>query len=129
MAAVAALLKAKYPRWTAREIVAQIEQTAERSIAGHDRLVGWGVVDPVKALTDVDPAKPVESPKAEGGVTQAEAPFVPPLHFGETADERNARLATYVVVGGLVAVAGLSGTAVAVRDARRRRGGRLETGR
>lgn len=129
VAAVAALLKAKYPRWTAREIVAQIEQTAERSIAGHDRLVGWGVVDPVKALTDVDPAKPVESPKAEGGVTQAEAPSVPPLHFGETADERNARLATYVVVGGLVAVAGLSGTAVAVRDARRRRGGRLETGR
>lgn len=129
VSAVAALLKAKYPRWTAREIVAQIEQTAERSIAGHDRLVGWGVVDPVKALTDVDPAKPVESPKAEGGVTQAEAPSVPPLHFGETADERNARLATYVVVGGLVAVAGLSGTAVAVRDARRRRGGRLETGR
>ena len=34
----------------AREIVAQIEQTAERTIAGHDRLVGWGVVDPVRAL-------------------------------------------------------------------------------
>lgn len=121
VAGVAALLKSKYPRWTAREIVAQIEQTAERSIPGHDILVGWGVVDPVKALTDVDPANPVESPKAEEGVTRAEAPSVTPVHFGETAEERNTRLATYALVGGLVLVAGLSGTAVAVRDARRRR--------
>ncbi|MEU6422211.1 type VII secretion-associated serine protease mycosin [Streptomyces spiralis] len=127
VAGVAALLKAKYPKWTAREIVAQIEQTAERSIPGHDRLVGWGVVDPVKALTDVDPAHPVQSPHPEGGVTRAEAPSVPPLHFGETPEQRDTRLGTYVVIGGLVAVAGLGGTAVAVRDARRRRG-RLEAG-
>lgn len=122
VAGVAALLKAKYPDWTAQEIVAQIEQTAERSISGHDRLVGWGVVDPVKALTTVDPEHPVETPAPEGGVAKGEAPSVAPLHFGETADERNTRLGTYVVVGGLVAVAGLGGTAVAVRDARRRRG-------
>lgn len=121
VAAVAALLKAKYPKWTPREIVAQIEQTAERSIPGHDRLVGWGVVDPVKALTDVDPAHPVETPRPEGGLTSAEAPDVPPFPFGETADERNTRMATYAVVGGLVAAAGLSGAAVAIRDARRRR--------
>ncbi|MFJ5310244.1 type VII secretion-associated serine protease mycosin [Streptomyces sp. NPDC088350] len=122
VAGVAALLKAKYPKWTAQQIVAQIEQTAERTIAGHDRLVGWGVVDPVKALTDVDPQHPVQTPKPEGGVTKGEAPSVAPLHFGETAGERNTRLGTYVVVGGLVVVAGLGGTAVAVRDARRRRG-------
>ncbi|MET7681545.1 type VII secretion-associated serine protease mycosin [Streptomyces sp. NPDC005423] len=122
VAGVAALLKAKYPKWTADEIVAQIEQTAERSISGHDRLVGWGVVDPVKALTDVDPAHPVRTPAPEGGVTKGEAPAVPPLHFGETADERNTRLGTYAVVGALVLVAGLGGSAVAVRDARRRRG-------
>ncbi|WP_416986088.1 type VII secretion-associated serine protease mycosin [Streptomyces sp. T028] len=122
VAGVAALLKSKYPNWTAREIVAQIEQTAERSIPGRDRLVGWGVIDPVKALTNVDPANPVESPQAEGGVTRAEAPEVAPLQLGETAEERNTRLATYVLVGGLVTVAGLSGTAVAMRDARRRHG-------
>lgn len=121
VAGVAALLKSKYPDWTAQQIVAQIEQTAERSISGHDRLVGWGVVDPVKALTDVDPEHPVETPKPEGGVAKGEAPSVTPVHFGETADERNTRLGTYVVVGGLVAVAGLGGTAVAIRDARRRR--------
>ncbi|MFD5713776.1 type VII secretion-associated serine protease mycosin [Streptomyces pharetrae] len=123
VAGVAALLKAKYPKWTARQIVAQIEQTAERTIPGHDRLVGWGVVDPVKALTDVDPANPVESPRPERNLTGAEAPSVAPVHFGETADERNTRLGTYVVVGGLVLAAGLSGTAIAVRDARRRRRG------
>ncbi|CAM5235341.1 Type VII secretion-associated serine protease mycosin OS=Streptomyces alboniger OX=132473 GN=mycP PE=3 SV=1 [Streptomyces alboniger] len=122
VAGVAALLKSKYPTWTAQEVVAQIEQTAERSIPGNDRNVGWGVVDPVKALTAVDPENPVQSPKPEDGVTRAEAPSITPLHFGETAEERNTRLATYVVVGGLVVVAGLSGTAVAVRDARRRRG-------
>ncbi|MFF6815893.1 type VII secretion-associated serine protease mycosin [Streptomyces sp. NPDC012403] len=124
VAGVAALLKAKFPKWTARQIVAQIEQTAERSIPGHDRLVGWGVIDPVKALTDVDPARPVESPRAEEGAIRAKAPAVAPLHFGETAEERNTRLGTYVVVGGLVLAAGLTGTAVAVRDARRRHGGR-----
>ncbi|MFI2379886.1 type VII secretion-associated serine protease mycosin [Streptomyces sp. NPDC018964] len=124
VAGVAALLKAKFPKWTARQIVAQIEQTAERSIPGHDRLVGWGVIDPVKALTDVDPARPVESPRAEEGAIHAKAPAVAPLHFGETAEERNTRLGTYVVVGGLVLAAGLAGAAVAVRDARRRHGGR-----
>lgn len=124
VAGVAALLKARFPKWTARQIVAQIEQTAERSIPGHDRLVGWGVIDPVKALTDVDPAHPVDSPRAEEGGIHAKAPSVAPLHFGETAEERNTRLGTYVTVGGLVLTAGLTGTAVAARDARRRHGGR-----
>ncbi|MFD7408363.1 type VII secretion-associated serine protease mycosin [Streptomyces sp. NPDC059866] len=123
VAGVAALLKAKYPKWTAQQIVAQIQQTAERSIPGHDRLVGWGVVDPVRALTDVDPANPVESPRPENGVARGKAPSVAPVHFGETPEERNTRLGTYVVVGGLVLVAGLGGTAVAIRDARRRRRG------
>ncbi|GAA3993275.1 type VII secretion-associated serine protease mycosin [Streptomyces marokkonensis] len=125
VAAVAALLRAEHPKWTAAQIVAQIEQTAERSIPGHDRLVGWGVIDPVKALTDVDPAHPVESPAAEQAGARAKAPDVAPLHIGETAEERNTRLGTYVVVGGLVLAAGLGGTAVAVRDSRRR-GGRGE---
>ncbi|MEU6406878.1 type VII secretion-associated serine protease mycosin [Streptomyces sp. NPDC046985] len=121
VAAVAALLKSRHPSWTAREVVAQIEQTAERSIPGRDRLVGWGVVDPVKALTDEDPAHPVLTPRPEGGVTRAEAPSVTPLHFGETPEQRDDRLGTYVVVGGLVTVAALGGAALATRDARRRR--------
>jgi type VII secretion-associated serine protease mycosin len=119
VAGVAALIKAKHPTWTAREIVAQIEQTAERTVPGHDRLVGWGVVDPVRALTEDD--HPIESPRPTNGLTNAEAPTAAKLQLGETPDERNARLATYVAVGTAVLVAGLGGTAVAVRDARRRR--------
>jgi subtilisin family serine protease len=118
VAGVAALIKAKHPKWTAREIVAQIEQTAERTIAGHDRLVGWGVVDPVQALTEDD--HPIEAPDPQDGFTKAEAPAPAKLQLGETPDERNTRLGTYVVVGAAVLVAGLGGTAVAVRDARRR---------
>ncbi|MFE2045898.1 type VII secretion-associated serine protease mycosin [Streptomyces sp. NPDC059477] len=123
VAGVAALLKSKYPQWTAQQVVAQIEQTAERTIPGPDRLVGWGVVDPLKALTDVDPANPVDTPQPDTPITAGEAPSVSPVHFGESPDERNTRLGTYVVVGGLVLVAGLTGAGVAVRDSRGRRRG------
>ncbi|MFE9768560.1 type VII secretion-associated serine protease mycosin [Streptomyces sp. NPDC005808] len=119
VAGVAALLKAEHQDWTGRQIVAQIEQTAERSIAGHDRLVGWGVVDPVRALTEDD--QPIESPSPQEGLSKAEAPTPAKFELGETADERNARLATYVAVGAAVLVAGLGGAAVAIRDARRGR--------
>ncbi|MEU6486399.1 type VII secretion-associated serine protease mycosin [Streptomyces sp. NPDC046887] len=118
VAGVAALLKAKHPDWTQRQIVAQIQQTAERSTAGHDRLVGWGVVDPVRALTEDD--TPVEKPVAREGITRAEAPAPGAYHLGETPDQRNARLATYVIVGGAVLIAAVSGAAIAARDARRR---------
>ncbi|MFG2480290.1 type VII secretion-associated serine protease mycosin [Streptomyces fagopyri] len=118
VAGVAALIKAKHPDWTPREIVAQIEQTAERSVPGRDRLVGWGVVDPVRALTEDD--HPLQSPDPGQGLSRAEAPVPAALQLGETPDERNARLATYVAVGAVVLVAGLGGGAVALRDARRR---------
>ncbi|MFB8777519.1 type VII secretion-associated serine protease mycosin [Streptomyces broussonetiae] len=118
VAGVAALIKAKNPTWTQRQIVAQIEQTAERTIAGHDRLVGWGVVDPVRALTEDD--EPIESPAPEEGLGEARAPAAAAIPLGETPDERNARLGTYVAVGAAILVAGLGGAAVAIRDARRR---------
>lgn len=120
VAGVAALIRAKHEGWTGRQIVAQIQQTAERSIAGHDRLVGWGVADPVRALTE--DSEPVEVPTAKEGVTKAEEPTPGELHMGESAEERTARHATYVVVGGAVLVASIGGGAVAMRDARRRRG-------
>ncbi|MCS0605968.1 type VII secretion-associated serine protease mycosin [Streptomyces sp. LP11] len=119
VAAVAALIKAKHPDWTAREVVAQIEQTAERSITGHDSRVGWGVVDPVRALTEDD--HPIESPHPDPGLTHAQAPTPAKLTLGETPQERTARIATYVAIGAAVLVAALGGGAIALRDARRRR--------
>ncbi|MEU3609398.1 type VII secretion-associated serine protease mycosin [Streptomyces sp. NPDC035033] len=119
VAGLAALIKAKHRDWTQEQIVAQIQQTAERSVAGHDRLVGWGVVDPVRALTEDD--RPIEKPVAHEGLTRAEAPTPAAVHLGETPEQRAARLATYVVVSGGVLVAAIAGVAVAVRDHRRRR--------
>ncbi|MFI6856339.1 type VII secretion-associated serine protease mycosin [Streptomyces sp. NPDC050416] len=126
VAGLAALIKAKHPDWTARQIVSQIEQTAERTVAGHDRLVGWGVVDPVRALTEDE--HPIESPKPQAGLGKQQAPTPAEFQIGETAEERNARLATYVVVGAVVLVAALGGTAVALRDTRRRQKRRVEAG-
>ncbi len=126
VAGLAALIKAKHRDWTARQIVAQIEQTAERTTAGHDRLVGWGVVDPVRALTQDE--HPIESPNPQAGLGKPEAPTPAEFQTGETAEERNARLATYVAVGAVVLVAGMGGTAVALRDARRRQKRRVAGG-
>ncbi|WP_239570434.1 type VII secretion-associated serine protease mycosin [Streptomyces sp. G44] len=119
VAGLAALIKSAHPDWTPRQITAQIQQTAERSVPGHDRLVGWGVADPTRALTEDD--HPLEHPTAREGLRRAQAPTPADLHLGETAEERTARLATYVAVGAVVVVAGLGGVGVAVRDAGRRR--------
>uniref|UniRef100_UPI000AD2EB3B type VII secretion-associated serine protease mycosin n=1 Tax=Streptomyces ossamyceticus TaxID=249581 RepID=UPI000AD2EB3B len=62
VAGVAALLKEKRPDWTTAQIVTQIEQTAERAVNGHDNFVGWGIVDPVRAVQDSDLADPPSSP-------------------------------------------------------------------
>ncbi|MER5888802.1 type VII secretion-associated serine protease mycosin [Streptomyces sp. NPDC001941] len=117
---VAALLRAKYPKWTARQVVAQIEQTAERSVNGHDDYVGWGVVDPVRAL-DGD-AGPPDAPRPDRAPARAEAPEPAHLALSETAQERHERYATYAVGIGAVLVAVVAGTAVVLRDGGRARG-------
>ena len=48
---VAALVRAKYPNLTAREVIRRIQQTAHSPARGVDNRVGHGVVDPVAALT------------------------------------------------------------------------------
>ncbi|WP_258016249.1 type VII secretion-associated serine protease mycosin [Streptomyces sp. AJS327] len=118
VAGVAALLRAEHPRWTARQIAAQIAQTAERSVPGRDRLVGWGVTDPVRAVTEDD--GPVNRPVAREGVTRGERPEAMELQLDETEQERNERLGTYVVLGGLVLAGALGGAALVARDHRRR---------
>ncbi|MCX5203832.1 type VII secretion-associated serine protease mycosin [Streptomyces sp. NBC_00237] len=118
VAGLAALVKGKHRNWTGAQIVTQIQQTAERSSPGPDPLLGWGVADPLRALTD--DARPGDHPVATWDRPRAEAPT--PLHAptGETPQERTVRLSLYVLTGSTVALAALAGTAVAVRDARRR---------
>jgi len=120
VAGVAALLKEKHPYWTTAQIVTQIEQTAERSINGHDNFVGWGVVDPVRAVAESDIANPASSPTPDPGPAKAKAPDTAPFSLAETPQERSERYATYSlgIAGVLVAV--ITGTAIVTRDVRRR---------
>lgn len=118
VAGVAALLRAKHPRWKPHQVVAQLQNTAERAISGRDRHVGWGVIDPVRALTEDD--KPPSRPVARDGVPDAPAPEPAALHLGESYAERNERLGTYALITGVVLAAVLGGSALVYRDWRRR---------
>ncbi|MFD8211351.1 type VII secretion-associated serine protease mycosin [Streptomyces sp. NPDC059695] len=120
VAGIAALLKAKYPDWSVAQIVTRIEQTAVRSIKGRDRYVGWGVVDPVRALAD-QPGTPASSPVPDPGPPKPPAPEPARLALSETPQERSERLATYTLGIGGVLVAVVAGTATVIRDSRRRR--------
>ncbi len=120
VAGVAALLKEKHPHWTTAQIVTQIEQTAERPVNGHDDYVGWGVVDPVRAVQESDLADPPFSPTPDPGLSKAPAPDVAPFSLAETPHERNERYAAYTLGITIVLVAVITGTAVVLRDLRRR---------
>lgn len=119
VAGVAALLREKYPDWTAAEIVARIEQTAQRTDPGRNNFIGWGVVDPVAALTDNAPAESVAVPAPPTARTSA--PIAPrPLGLGETQSDRDQRTSLYALGAGLLAVVVITGTSIVFRDLRRR---------
>lgn len=119
VAGLAALLRAEHPAWTPQQVVWQIQGTAERSVKGRDDYVGWGVVDPVRAVTQdrETPKAPVPDP----GPPPAAAPQAAALHLAETAQEREERFGTYALGIGAVLIAVIAGTATVVRDARGRR--------
>lgn len=121
VAGVAALLKEKHPDWTTAQIVTQIEQTAERVINGHDNFVGWGVVDPVRAVQDSDVAAPASTPTPDAGPADAAAPDVARFSLAETPAERDERYATYALGVTATLITVITGAAVVARDLRRRR--------
>ncbi|WP_306333370.1 type VII secretion-associated serine protease mycosin [Streptomyces sp. KL118A] len=121
VAGVAALLKSRHPDWSPAQIATRIEQTAERSINGHDNYVGWGVIDPVRAVTASDSAQPATSPTPDPGVSKAPPPDTAAFSLAETSQERAERYATYAVGITVAVVAVIAGAAAALREARRRR--------
>ncbi|MDT5036504.1 MAG: hypothetical protein QOE03_1689 [Micromonosporaceae bacterium] len=68
IAGVAALVRAKYPELSAVEVVHRLTATAtDKGPPGRDDEYGYGIVNPVAALTaDVPPLTPSASPAATG---------------------------------------------------------------
>ncbi|MFI9332910.1 type VII secretion-associated serine protease mycosin [Kitasatospora sp. NPDC052868] len=117
---LAALLVGAHPGWKPVQVRAWIEQTAQRNLRTRDRFIGWGVVDPLKAVTKAPDAAPV-APKDDPPVELAAAPIIPqPLGLGETQADRDGRTATYVLGVGALLVALLVGGGIVLRDHRRR---------
>jgi membrane-anchored mycosin MYCP len=103
---VAALVRAKYPNLTAHQVIRRITATAHNPAHGVDNQVGFGVVDPVAALTfDVAPGdpKPVEH--------LSSALRVPPTPPGPDLRPRNVALlgaaAVLLGAGVIFAVVGI----------------------
>ncbi|MEV6926003.1 type VII secretion-associated serine protease mycosin [Dactylosporangium sp. NPDC051485] len=73
VAGVVALVRAKYPQMRADEVVHRLTATAQdKDEPGRDPVYGYGIVDPVKALTaDVPPASPSTSPQASAAPSSA----------------------------------------------------------
>jgi len=107
---VAALVRAKYPQLTAHQVIHRIEQTAHNPPRGVDNQVGYGVVDPVAALTfDVPPGDRL----APGAMTRVLPPPAPP-----PVPDHRARNMALVFAG---AVAGAVLLAAVIARARRAR--------
>ncbi|TKA04587.1 type VII secretion-associated serine protease mycosin [Actinacidiphila oryziradicis] len=125
---VAALIRARHPKWSYRQVITQIEQTADRTIRTRDNYLGWGVVDPVAAVNDdttTPQAAPTPDPVAQAnGNTKVQAATV---LLGESEDERNQRYAVYAVAGAGGLVALLIGGGVVMGDWRRKQG--IDVGR
>lgn len=75
---VAALVRAKYPGLSAHQIINRILQTAHNPPRGVDNQVGYGVVDPVAALTfDVPAGERLPPPSHSRIITPAAPPPAP----------------------------------------------------
>ncbi|NLU69682.1 type VII secretion-associated serine protease mycosin [Streptomyces sp. HNM0574] len=116
---VAALMMDKYPEWSSQEVAARLAQTANRPGSGPDTKIGWGVVDPVAALSGDDKPQPAPTPDAQQKSGHA-TPMK--LTVGESETERTQRISVYVLATGTVLTLLIGGTSVALRDYRRKRG-------
>ncbi|MCK7625624.1 S8 family serine peptidase [Streptomyces sp. RS10V-4] len=122
----AALLIAKHRHdkqaWGPQQIIWHLEQTADRVRRGRDNNIGWGVVNPVAALNDDTRPLAPPVPDKPSGVADGSNILPAVATLGETTEERRARIALYIVGGGLLAVAAVVGSSVALRDWRRKTG-------
>ncbi|MCV7176519.1 type VII secretion-associated serine protease mycosin, partial [Mycolicibacterium sphagni] len=107
---VAALVRAKYPDLTAHQVIHRILQTSHNPPRGVDNQVGYGVVDPVAALTfNVPPGDRL----APGSLTRVMAPPMPPA-----APDHRARTVALIFAGAVVGAVLLASIVARARRAR-----------
>jgi membrane-anchored mycosin MYCP len=119
VAGLAALVRDRFEHLTAREVMRRIRTTAAHPAAtdGHDNLVGYGMIDPVAALTAFVPAE-----KGIPGDEAVTVPFeMPPPH------ERDWGPVQVALVGSAGGLGALLLTLFVVHTVRRNR--RTSTGR
>ncbi len=111
---VAALVRAKYPQLSAYQIINRLTRTAHAPARGVDNQIGYGVVDPVAALTWDVPEGPAKPP------TQLSAP----LNIPKAPPHRD-MVPVWVAAGGLVGAlligGAVFGTAMLLRRSRQQR--------
>lgn len=107
---LAALIRSQRPELNAREVMDLIKRTAHTPTAGPNAATGWGVIDPVAALTyDLPPAEDV--PDVAAGTPIPGRPVVVDQH----------RTARFIILGVTAATVVMMGIATALAVARRRR--------
>lgn len=121
---VAALIRAKHPDWSYKQVITQIEQTATRTKSNRDDFVGWGVVDPAAALNEdaVAPSENGPTPDPAGSAGDSADVQAATLVLGESRQERMERYALYVLAAGGAAVLLLFGGGRVLSDWRRKQG-------
>jgi membrane-anchored mycosin MYCP len=107
---VAALVRAKYPKLTARQVINRILQTSHNPPRGVDNKVGYGVVDPVAALTFNVPPGDRAAPGAHMRVITPAPPPPPP--------DRRARTIAMAFAGVVAVSAVLAAIVARARRAR-----------
>lgn len=105
---VAALVRARYPELSARQVIDRIQRTAHNPARGVDNQVGYGVVDPTAALTFNVPTGPRT-------VAGAQARVVTPPAAPPPRDNRARNVAV------AFSLAAMAGTLLAAAIARARR--------
>jgi type VII secretion-associated serine protease mycosin len=121
---VAALIRAKHPEWNYKQVITQIEQTADRSKAGRDDFVGWGVIDPAAAVNDDTTTPSADGPKPDtvGPAGHSANVQAATLVLGESEQQRTERYALYVLAAGFALVLLLFGGGRVLSDWRRKQG-------
>ncbi|WP_067969904.1 type VII secretion-associated serine protease mycosin [Mycolicibacter icosiumassiliensis] len=112
---VVALIRARFPQWTPRQVMDRIKATAHHPPGGRDDVVGAGVVDPLAALT-FDVATSLE-PSRPGPPLPRPDPGLEPTAEPAPAGLRTAILSTAVLLALLLSA--VTGRALSGREPRR----------